>query len=108
MIIEHLTRKYRLKIDDGLTAAQRDTNHLITRMLDNLYWVMSYSRWKDERFWPSFCDALRREHASLTEAGLRKAQEFNSQRYYSEETERARTSPHAPRPCHRRGFRWGA
>ena len=26
----------------------------------------------------------------------------------SEETERARTSPHAPRPCHRRGFRWGA
>jgi glutathione S-transferase len=23
MIIEHLTRKYRLKIDDGLTAAQR-------------------------------------------------------------------------------------
>ena len=82
MIIEHLTRKYRLNIDDGLTAAQRDTNHLITRMLDNLYWVMSYSRWKDERFWPSFCDALRREHASLTEAGLRKAQEFNSQRYY--------------------------
>jgi glutathione S-transferase len=71
MIIEHLIRKYRLKIDDGLTAAQRDTDHLITRMLDNLYWVMSYSRWKDERFWPSFCDALRREHASLTEAGLR-------------------------------------
>jgi glutathione S-transferase len=82
MIIEHLTQKYRLKIDDGLTAAQRDTNHLITRMLDNLYWVISYSRWKDERFWPSFRDALRREHASLTEAGLRKAQEFNSQRYY--------------------------
>jgi glutathione S-transferase len=81
-IIEHLTRKYRLKIDDGLTAAQRDMNHLITRMLDNLYWVMSYSRWKDERFWPTFCAALRREHASLTDAGLRKAQEFNSQRYH--------------------------
>jgi hypothetical protein len=26
-IIEHLTRKYRLTIDDGLTAAQRDTSH---------------------------------------------------------------------------------
>jgi glutathione S-transferase len=81
-IIEHLTRKYRLTIDDGLTAAQRDTSHLVTRMLDDLYWVMSYSRWKDERFWPAFCDALRREHPSLTEAGLQKAREFNAQRYY--------------------------
>ena len=51
-------------------------------MLDDLYWVMSYSRWKDERFWPAFCDALRREHPILTEAALRKAKEFNSQRYY--------------------------
>jgi glutathione S-transferase len=81
-IVAHLIRKYRLKIDDGLTAAQRDTNHLIARMLDDLYWVMSYSRWKDERFWPAFCAALRREHPSLTEEGLRKAQEFNSQRYH--------------------------
>jgi glutathione S-transferase len=81
-IIAHLIRKYRLPIDDGLTTAERDTDHLITRMLDDLYWVMSYSRWKDERFWPAFCAALRREHPSLTEPGLRKAQEFNSQRYY--------------------------
>ena len=81
-IIAHLIRKYRLPIDDRLTAAQRDTSHLITRMLDDLYWVMSYSRWKDERFWPAFCDALRREHPSLTEAGLRKAREFNAQRYH--------------------------
>ena len=51
-------------------------------MLDDLYWVMSYSRWKDERFYPAFSAALRREHANLTEAGLRKAQEFNLQRYY--------------------------
>jgi len=81
-IIAHLVRKYRLTMDDGLTAAQRDTDHLITRMLDDLYWVMSYSRWKDERFWPAFRDALMREHRSLTEAGLRKAQEFNFQRYH--------------------------
>ena len=81
-ILAHLTRKYRLNIDDGLTAAQRDTSHLIMRMLDDLYWVMSYSRWKDEQFWPAFCEALLREHPSLTEAGLRKAREFNSQRYY--------------------------
>src|SRR6516225_7725328 len=68
--------------DASLTALQRDMSHLITRMLDDLYWVMSYSRWKDERFWPSFRDALLRQHPSLTEAGLSKAQEFNFQRYY--------------------------
>jgi len=27
-------------------------------MLDDLYWVMSHSRWKDERYWPAFRDAL--------------------------------------------------
>src|SRR5260370_16617263 len=44
-IIAHLILKYRLTIDDGLIAAQRDTSHLITRMLDDLYCAMSYSRW---------------------------------------------------------------
>jgi hypothetical protein len=81
-IIAHVIAKNRLKIDAALTAGQRDMSLLITRMLDNLYWVMSYSRWKDERFWPAFRDALLREHPSLTEAGLRKAQEFNFQRYH--------------------------
>jgi Glutathione S-transferase N-terminal domain len=73
-IIAHVIAKNRLKIDAALTARQRDMSLLITRMIDDLYWVMSYSRWKDERFWPAFRDALLREHPSLTEAGLRKAQ----------------------------------
>jgi glutathione S-transferase len=81
-IIAHLKRKYALKIDDELSAAQRATSHMIDRMLDDLYWVMSYSRWKDERFWPSFSAALRREHPVLTEEALLKAKEFNAQRYY--------------------------
>ena len=81
-IIAHLIAKYRLAIDDGLTAAQRDTRHLVIRLLDDLYWVMSYSRWKDEAFWPSFRDALRSEHPSLTEDGLREAQNFNAKRYH--------------------------
>ena len=81
-IIAHLKRKYRLTIDDGLTGAQRDSDHLVDRMLDDLYWVMSYSRWKDERFWPLFQDALMRTHPSLTLEGLRKAREFNAQRYH--------------------------
>src|SRR5215217_1957246 len=62
--------------DDG--EAIGDSDSIIARMLDDLYWVMSYSRWKDEQFWPAFHDALRREHPSLTEGGLRKAREFNS------------------------------
>ena len=71
-IIAHLVRKYRLTIDTALNTSQRDTSLLITRMLDDLYWVMSYSRWKDERYWPAFRNALIREHPSLTEAGLRR------------------------------------
>jgi glutathione S-transferase len=81
-IIAHLTAKYRLKMDDGLTPRQRDANHLILRMLDDLYWVMSYSRWKDEQYWPLFFEILRREHPTIPEAGLHKAREFNSQRYH--------------------------
>ena len=81
-IIAHLIGKYHLTIDAALTVAQRDTSLLITRMLDDLYWVMSYSRWKDERYWPVFRDALMREHPSLTEDGLLKAREFNFQRYH--------------------------
>src|SRR5262249_346724 len=81
-IIAHLIARHRLAIDDALTPAQRRLSHLITRMLARLYRVMSYSRWKDERFWPAFCDALLKEHSSLTEAGLQKAREFNFQRYH--------------------------
>lgn len=81
-IIAHVKRKYRLTIDDGLSTAQRDTDLLLTRMLDDLYWVMSYSRWKDERYWKQFRDALLREHPQLTEAGLLAAKEFNSKRYH--------------------------
>jgi len=43
---------------------------------------MSYSRWQDERYWPAFSAALQREHPSVTDEDLRKAKEFNRQRYY--------------------------
>jgi glutathione S-transferase len=74
-------------------------NLLVTRLLDDLYWVMSYSRWKDERFWPAFQAALLREHPSLTEAGLAKAREFNAQRYYFQGIGR-----HAPDAVYARGL----
>jgi len=80
-IITHLIARYALPIDDGLTASQRNTDRLIRRMLDDLYWVMSYSRWKDERFWPLFRDALLRTHPGITEAALEAAQAYNFKRY---------------------------
>jgi glutathione S-transferase len=81
-IIAHLIGKYHLTIDATLTARERDQNLLLTRMLDDLYWVMSYSRWKDERYWPAFRDSLMRQHSTLTEESLRKGREFNFERYH--------------------------
>ena len=43
---------------------------------------MSYSRWKDERYWPAFRAALMREHPALTDEGLTKARDYNFQRYH--------------------------
>jgi glutathione S-transferase len=81
-IIAHLLHKYRLPIDDQLTNAQRHIHSLVIRMLDDLYWVMSYSRWKDEQFWPAFRDLLKREHPQLNNESLQQAREFNDKRYY--------------------------
>jgi glutathione S-transferase len=81
-ILAFLDGKYGIRMDGGLTDAQRGQNLFVTRTLDDLYWVMSYSRWQDERFWPAFRDALKREHPSVTDEGLEKAKEFNAQRYY--------------------------
>jgi glutathione S-transferase len=99
IIIEHLVRKYALAIDADLSATQRDQNLLITRLLDDLYWVMSYSRWKDEHYFPAFRDALLREHPSLTVEGLSKSQQFNFQRYYY-----AGIGRYAPEAAYARGL----
>jgi glutathione S-transferase len=81
-IIAHLTEKYRLTIDAELSPAQRTTNLLVTRMLDDLYWVMSYSRWQDERYFPLFRDAFMAQHSRIDAAGLDKARDYNAQRYF--------------------------
>ena len=68
-----MTRKYQLQIDTELGVQERRLNLLVTRLLDDLYWVMSYSRWQDDRFWPSFQAAFLRHHPNLTETALAKA-----------------------------------
>jgi glutathione S-transferase len=81
-IIAHVTRMYRVTLDASLAQGQRDTDLFVTRLLDDLYWVMSYSRWQDDRYYPAFRDAFKREHPQLTDEGLDKARAFNFQRYH--------------------------
>jgi glutathione S-transferase len=81
-IIAHLIARHALPIDAGLTPAQHDTHLLVRRMLDDLYWVMSYSRWKDARFWPLFRAALLRTHPEIAAAALEAAREYNFKRYH--------------------------
>jgi glutathione S-transferase len=81
-IISHLITKYRPAIDRGLTASQRNTDLLIRRMLDDLYWVISYSRWRDPQFWPLFRDAFLQTHPRVTASDLEAARKYNFERYY--------------------------
>ena len=81
-IISHVIDKYAPGIDSGLTPAQRDTHLLIRRTLDDLYWVMSYSRWKDDRFWPRFRDIFVSTYPNVTAEILQTAREFNLKRYH--------------------------
>jgi glutathione S-transferase len=81
-IIARLIGKNHLTIDSGLTSSQRNADLMIRRMLDDLYWVMSYSRWKDPQFWPLFRDELLKTHPSLTASNLEAAQKYNFDRYY--------------------------
>ena len=81
-IIAHLIQKYDLTIDRALTSAQRDLHLLIRRTLDDLYWVMSYSRWRDPRFWPTFRDAVIKAHPEVAASDLEAAQKYNFERYH--------------------------
>jgi glutathione S-transferase len=81
-IIAHLKQKYTSPIDDALTHPQRDLDLLIRRTLDDLYWVMSYSRWADPRYWPVFKDAILTTHPGVTAEALDGARKYNFERYH--------------------------
>ena len=81
-IIAHLKQRNRLTIDGDLSREQLRTDLLLRRLLDDLYWVMSYSRWSDDAFWPLFRNEMLKTHAALTPDMLEKAREYNFQRYY--------------------------
>ncbi len=81
-IVAYLKQKYGLTIDDSLTNTQQDLHLLVRRALDDLYWVMSYSRWRDPRFWPLFKEAFLKTHPDVTAESLDAAQKYNFERYH--------------------------
>jgi glutathione S-transferase len=81
-IIAHLTRCRALTLDSGMTSRQWATDLMIRRTLDDLYWVMSFSRWKDDRFWPQFRDAMLAATPGIDYAVLEAAREHNFRRYH--------------------------
>jgi len=99
VIIEHLIATRGLRIDDGLTGAQRSLALCLQRTLDDLYWCMSYSRWKDDRFWPLFRDEILRTQPTLTQADLDAARAYNFERYRYQGIGR-----YAPDEAYRRGL----
>jgi glutathione S-transferase len=82
VIIRHLAKKY-VDLDVNLTELQKNTHFLITRTLDyHLYWVMSYSRWQDEKFWPFFKAAFLKQRPELTDSSLENVRKYNIEKYY--------------------------
>lgn len=81
-IIAHLTEHNGITIDRGLSDSQRTLDHLVRRTLDDLYWPMSYSRWKDERFWPLFREIVLSAHPEIAESDINAAREYNQLRYH--------------------------
>ncbi|ARB92348.1 glutathione S-transferase family protein [Legionella longbeachae] len=82
VILNYLSQKY-INLDVNLTEKQKNTHFLISRMLDNhLYWVMSYSRWQDEQFWPLFKTAFLTQLTELSESTLEAVRKLNIEKYY--------------------------
>ena len=52
-ILQYLTQKYDVTLDDGLTKEEKAQAQLYTKALDeSLYWCLVYSRWVKEDTWP--------------------------------------------------------
>lgn len=82
-IICYLTEKYKISLDDNITSAQKSIHFLVTRMLDNhLYWVISYSRWQDERFWPFFKAEFLKQLGNMPEKVLEDSKKYNIEKYH--------------------------
>ncbi len=83
VIINYLTEKYKVTLDAQITEMQKSLHFLVTRMIDNhLYWVMSYSRWQDERYWPLFKAEFLKQPLNLSDSTLEQIRKFNIEKYH--------------------------
>lgn len=81
LILQHLSQKY-VNLDEDLTEEQNNIHFLMTRMLDNhLYWIMSYSRWQDDQFWPLFKAEFLNQLPDLSESTLERVRAYNIEKY---------------------------
>ncbi len=72
-IIAYLMQRYSLRMDAELSAPQLTLDMLVRRTLDDLYWPMSFSRWRDELYWTrSGTPCSRRMRTSLRRLWMRR------------------------------------
>jgi hypothetical protein len=64
-VVVHLSTKYELTMDAALGAREGDLSLPIARMLDDLYWAMSFAV-EGRALLARFRNALMREHPRLT------------------------------------------
>ncbi len=84
-IIEHFIRTRRINMDADLTENQCQLHFLIVRMLDmHLYWVMSYSRWQDERYYAQFRNALMAAVPGLAPESMDTFRVANMKKYHAQ------------------------
>lgn len=59
VILDYLTTKYQVTLDNELTDEQKAQAHFITQSLDEgLYWCLVHSRWSIDESWPFVKDAF--------------------------------------------------
>jgi hypothetical protein len=59
LIIDYLESKLNFCVDGHLDTRTAATHHAFTRMLEeHLYWVLMYSRWIDDKNWPTLRNEL--------------------------------------------------
>ncbi|MCF6765800.1 glutathione S-transferase family protein [Thiotrichales bacterium 19S3-7] len=81
-IISYLMNQYQLTIDDQLDERQKLIKYLINRMLgDHLYWIIGYSRWLDECYWPAFKRAFQQELPMLDDQKMEQFRQYNANKY---------------------------
>lgn len=84
-IIAYLDKNLEVGMDAVLSQEQKQTAYLIESLLGNhLYWVIAYSRWSDERYFPDFKKAFLSSVSQLSEADIDNIRAYNLKKHQSQ------------------------